>query len=223
MPGKALRRPKVRRVKHSGMDRPIHSHRVGTMHPNPIIEFQRWFQAAQSAGSKLPEAMTLATATRQGKPSARMVLLKGVSERGFTFFTNYESRKSRELDNNPYVALVFHWNTLERQVRVEGRVQKISPAESYEYFKTRPRGSRLAAWISDQSTPIPSRKFLENRMHELEVKFSGEDIPLPPFWGGYLVVPSRIEFWLGQPNRLHDRFSYSRLKNGKWKMVRLAP
>jgi pyridoxamine 5'-phosphate oxidase len=205
------------------MDRPIHPHRVGTLDPNPIIEFQHWFQAAHSAGLKLPEAMTLATATRQGKPSARMVLLKGVNERGFIFFTNYESRKSRELDDNPYAALVFHWNTLERQVRVEGRVQKISPAESYEYFKTRPRGSRLAAWISDQSTPIPSRKFLENRMRELELKFAGEDIPLPPFWGGYLVVPSRMEFWLGQPSRLHDRFSYSRLKNGKWKMVRLAP
>jgi pyridoxamine 5'-phosphate oxidase len=221
MPGKRVRSPGAKTI--VGLDRPIHSHRIGPLDPDPIVEFGKWFRAAQSAGINLPEAMTLATSTRHGKPSARMVLLKECNKRGLTFVTNYESRKCRELASNPYAALVFYWNAIDRQVRIEGRVEKLSKKESFAYFKMRPRGSRLAAWISDQSTPIPDRKYLEDRMQALEKKFPGEDIPLPPFWGGYRVIPSRFEFWLSRPNRLHDRFAYTKKKNGGWKVVRLAP
>ena len=165
--------------------------------------------------------MTLATATTDGVPSARIVLLKTFDSRGFVFFTNYESRKGSELRHNPRAALVFHWPKLERQVRIEGRVEQTSRDESQAYFDTRPRGSRIAAWASAQSERIESREALEQSAREIEERFGADAIPVPPFWGGYRVVPSRIEFWMGRANRLHDRFVYER--DGAWKQSRLAP
>jgi len=167
-------------------------------------------------------AMTLATVDQSGKPSTRTVLLKSVDERGFIFFTNYESRKGRELAENPNAALTFFWSDLERQICVAGTVTKLPVAESETYFKSRPRGSRLAAWASNQSDVIPDRAALEAKWRELEKKFPG-DIPLPPNWGGFILQPERIEFWQGRPSRLHDRFSYARQADGSWKLERLAP
>ena len=166
--------------------------------------------------------MTLATVDQDGKPSTRTVLLKSVDERGFIFFTNYDSRKGRELAENPNAALTFFWSDLERQVCVAGTVTKLPAAESESYFKSRPRGSRLAAWASNQSEPVPDRAALEAKWRELEKKFPG-DIPLPPNWGGYILKPERIEFWQGRPSRLHDRFRYARQADGSWKIERLAP
>jgi pyridoxamine 5'-phosphate oxidase len=192
---------------------------------NPILQFQKWFgQAATALAEKDLDAnaATLATADKKGKPSARVVLLKGVDARGFTFFTNYDSRKGRELAENPNASLVFHWQQLERQVCVAGSVEKVSREESEKYFKTRPRGSRLAAWASNQSDSVADRAALEAKWNEMERKFPDE-VPLPPNWGGYVLRPERIEFWQGRPSRLHDRFQYTRQKNNSWRLERLAP
>jgi pyridoxamine 5'-phosphate oxidase len=178
--------------------------------PDPIRQFQLWLNDAFEAKIPLAEAMTLATATPDGKPSARMVLLKQVDENGFVFFTNYRSAKARQLDSNPYAALVFYWNQLERQVRVEGTVAKVSAQESSDYFQTRPRESQIGAWASDQSEVISSRDVLEQRAKELETLYCDREIECPEHWGGYRVTPERIEFWKGRIGRLHDRILYHR-------------
>lgn len=189
---------------------------------DPIELFREWFDAARRAGLFLPEAMTVATATPQGAPSARMMLLKGVEAGAFVFFTNYESRKAGELAANPRAALVFHWAVLERQVRVEGRIERLSAAESEAYFQTRPRGSRVGAWASAQSRPLADRAQLQARVREHEAKFHGGEVPLPPFWGGYRLLPDRIEFWQGRLDRLHDRLRFERDGSG-WRSTRLYP
>jgi pyridoxamine 5'-phosphate oxidase len=190
---------------------------------DPIIQFEKWLQQALAANLTEPTAMTLATADREGRPSARIVLLKGVDGRGFTFFTNYESRKGGELTENPNAALVLFWAELERQVCIAGTVSKVSREESAKYFNSRPKGSRLAAWVSSQSEAIANREVLETRANELQAKYPGEEVPLPPYWGGYCLAPTRIEFWQGRPNRLHDRFQYLRQPDGQWKIERLSP
>jgi pyridoxamine 5'-phosphate oxidase len=190
--------------------------------PDPIALFTAWFDEAKRTGIYLPEAMTAATATRDGHPSARLVLLKGHDERGFVFYTNYESRKAEELAENPRAALVFHWPTLQRQVRIEGAVSKISAEESDAYFRTRPRGSQLSAWASKQSAVLETRDQLEQRFREYEGQFSGSRVSLPPFWGGYRVVAERMEFWQGRINRLHDRICYVREGAG-WTRYRAYP
>jgi len=194
---------------------------------DPIAQFKKWFD--QAAATQMPEkpgdvnAMTLATADKQGRPSARIVLLKGVDERGFIFFTNYDSRKGHELSENPNAALVFYWPDFERQVSVAGTVTRLPPQESQAYFETRPRGSRLAAWASKQSEVLPDRATLEETWRRLQAQYPGEEVPCPPFWGGYVVAPTRIEFWQGRPNRLHDRFRYSKNADGHWLIERLSP
>jgi pyridoxamine 5'-phosphate oxidase len=189
---------------------------------DPIELFREWFAAARRAGIFLPEAMTVATATPDGVPSARMMLLKGVEAGSFVFFTNYESRKAGELAANPRAALVFHWAVLERQVRVEGTVERLPPGESEVYFRTRPRGSRIGAWASKQSRPLADRAELEARVREHDARFAGGEVPLPPFWGGLRLVPERIEFWQGRLDRLHDRLRFER-DGGSWRTVRLYP
>jgi pyridoxamine 5'-phosphate oxidase len=212
---------------------------------NPLAQFESWFRDAtgeqsQSRWWKIGialyklwsailnhrpadiNAMTLATVDKSGRPSTRTVLLKSVDERGFIFFTNYDSRKGRELAENPNAALTFFWPDLERQVCVAGTVTKLPVAESKNYFKSRPRGSRLAAWASNQSDVIPDRAALESKWRELEQKFP-DDVPLPPNWGGFILKPERIEFWQGRPSRLHDRFNYTRQPDNSWKLERLAP
>ena len=193
-----------------------------TFHPDPIQQFRRWFRAVERAGIPEPNAMTLATAARNGRPSARMVLLKGIDERGFLFFTNYESRKGRELAANPRGALVFYWRAVHRQVRVTGRVSKLPAAESDAYFANRPLGSRLAAAASRQSSVIPSRATLETRFAQLDTWYPGDGPPRPINWGGYRVHPNEIEFWQQGPNRLHDRLRY-RKRRGGWILERLSP
>jgi pyridoxamine 5'-phosphate oxidase len=195
----------------------------GELAADPLEQFGRWLGEAQSAGLLEPEAMTLATATPDGRPSARMVLLRGWDERGFVFYTNYHSRKARQLEANPRAALVFYWVELDRQVRLEGRVERVSAAESDAYFRSRPRDSRLSAWASPQSEVITSREFLEERMRLLAAQYLGQEVPRPPHWGGFRLLPDRIEFWQGRPNRLHDRFCYRRLDTGQWQLERLAP
>ncbi len=189
---------------------------------DPVELFEEWFAAAREAGILLPESMALATATPDGVPSVRMVLLKQVDDRGFVFYTNYESRKAAELDANPRASVCFHWAVLERQVRVAGTVVRVSKEESEEYFATRSRGSRIGAWASRQSEPLPSRQELEARVKEYDAKFSGEDVPLPPFWGGYLLRPDTIEFWQGKADRLHERLRFRRAGGG-WDTDRLYP
>jgi pyridoxamine 5'-phosphate oxidase len=189
---------------------------------HPVQLFRDWFAQAEAAGAPLPEAMTLATADPDARPSARTVLLKGVDERGFVFFTNYESRKGRELSSNPTAALVFHWHMEpRRQVLVQGRVERVSREESEAYFATRPRGSRLAALISRQSEPLESRQQLEQAFAQAELSF-GEDVPLPDHWGGYVLVPETIEFWESRPNRLHERLRYTRQADG-WTLDHISP
>lgn len=190
---------------------------------DPLDLFGAWWSAAEEAGLLLPEAMALATATAEGRPSVRMVLLKQVDERGFQFFTNYGSRKARELDSNPFASLCFHWAVLQRQVRVSGRVQRVSTAESTEYFRTRGRGSRLGAWASRQSELLSDRSVLEERVRKYEAQYTGREVPLPPFWGGYRLVPDRIEFWQGRSDRLHDRVLFERAEARPWSVTRLYP
>ena len=193
-----------------------------TIDRDPIKQFQIWFNDAVAAKLPMPEAMTLATATPDGKPSARMVLLKQVDHDGFVFFTNYLSAKAEQLDANPYAALVFYWSQLDRQVRVEGSVVKTSAQESREYFSTRPRESQIGAWASAQSQAIGSREVLEQRAHELEELYSEREVDCPEHWGGYRLKPDRIEFWKSRIGRLHDRILYQRNGAG-WTITRLAP
>jgi pyridoxamine 5'-phosphate oxidase len=191
--------------------------------PDPIVQFGHWYREAEEAGLFQPDAMMLATATRDGIPSARMVLLKGFDDRGFSFFTNYGSHKARELDENPRAALVVYWPELRHQVRVTGRVERLPQDESEAYFRTRPLGSRLAAWASRQSRVIRNREVLEGEYRRLEAEYAGREVPLPPFWGGFRVVPDSVELWMGRPNRLHDRLRYSRRPDGSWTIERLSP
>jgi pyridoxamine 5'-phosphate oxidase len=193
------------------------------MSSDPIALFKEWQDEAAAGGVTLPEAMTLATADEAGRPSARTVLLKGVDERGFVFFTNYESRKGRQLAQNPHAALTFLWHTEpRRQVLVTGTVEKVPRAESEAYFATRDAGSRLGAWASRQSSPLGSREELENAFTEAEGRF-GEDVPLPDWWGGYVLRPETIEFWESRPSRLHERVRYGRRADGSWETTLLAP
>ncbi len=191
--------------------------------PDPIVQFEKWFAEALAAGLKEPNAMTLATASSDGVPSARLVLLKGVDQRGFVFFTNYESGKGRELAANPRAALVFYWPELERQVRISGDVTQTSGEESDKYFQSRPTGSQLGAWASRQSEKIAGRTILEDRLADLQIQYDGKPVPRPPHWGGYRVRPRLIEFWQGRPNRLHDRLRYTRDAAGSWRLERLSP
>jgi pyridoxamine 5'-phosphate oxidase len=190
---------------------------------DPFAQFGRWFEEAQAATPAMPEAMTLATATSDGNVSARVVLLKGYDRRGFVFYTNYHSRKASQIHDNPRASIVFWWSALERQVRVEGAVVRTTEQESDEYFASRPRGSQLGAWASDQSRAIPDRGDLEARVAEMSVTYKDVPIPRPPHWGGYRLIPFAFEFWQGRADRLHDRFAY-RLRDAKdWTIERLAP
>jgi pyridoxamine 5'-phosphate oxidase len=190
---------------------------------DPLRQFEMWLQEAAAANLPEPNAMTLATATPDGQPSARMVLLKGFDASGFTFFTNYESRKGRELAANPRAALLFFWPQLQRQVRIEGTVERVSESESDAYFRSRPLGSRLSAWASAQSEVIADRAVLEERVRDLMQRFPDGDVPCPPYWGGYRVRPVTIEFWQGRPDRLHDRLRYQRVQPEGWCIERLSP
>ena len=189
---------------------------------DPFVLFDRWFADARNAGIYLPESMTVATATLDGAPSARQVLLKAWGPNGFVFYTNYESRKAEDLAANPRAALLLHWATLHRQVRIEGAVERTSTEESEAYHRSRPRGSRIAAWASRQSAVVSGRDELERRFREEAAAHQGEDVPLPPFWGGYRVRAERIEFWQGRANRMHDRLLFRRA-DGDWQVVRLSP
>ena len=191
--------------------------------PNPFKQFEQWFQAATEAEPVLPEAVSLATATREGRLSSRMVLLKDFDERGFVFYTNYESRKGIELAENPNAALVFYWRQLERQICITGTVSRVSREESEAYFRTRPRGSQIGALTSSQSQVVASREVLENRFQQLMAEYEGREIPLPSYWGGYRLSPATIEFWQGRSDRLHDRFLYQRQSGGPWQLERLSP
>jgi pyridoxamine 5'-phosphate oxidase len=190
---------------------------------DPFRQFEKWFQEAEAAKIPEPNAMTLATATREGRPSARTVLLKGLDGRGFVFYSNYESRKGREIAANPQVTLVFPWIAIERQVIIEGTLTKVAREESEAYFYSRPRASQLGAWVSQQSSIITGRAVLEEAMKALEKKYAGLEVPAPPNWGGWRVAPETVEFWQGRRSRLHDRLRYRRGKDGEWTVERLAP
>ena len=197
--------------------------RRAELDPDPMAQFAKWFKQAQEAGLAEPGAMILSTADKSGHPSARTVLLKVVDQRGFIFFSYGESRKSREMGWNPNAALVFHWPDLDRQVCIAGTVTRIGAVESEKYFSSRPREIRLAAWVSNQSEPIPNRALLEKRLAAVIAKFPGEEIPPPPTWTGFCVAPHRLEFWQGRTDRLNDRFEYLKLLDNSWQIERLAP
>jgi pyridoxamine 5'-phosphate oxidase len=190
---------------------------------DPIAQFGVWFQQALDADLLEPNAMTLATATPEGKPTARIVLLKGVDPRGFVFYTNYESQKGQQLIANPYAALVFLWDKLERQIRIEGKVVKLDLEESTAYFQSRPKASQLGAWASDQSRVIPNREVLEQKLADLTTQYTNKTVPLPEHWGGFRVIPNRLEFWQGRPSRLHDRLVYDLQDDLSWQIKRLSP
>jgi pyridoxamine 5'-phosphate oxidase len=200
-----------------------HGLRRADLHSDPLQQFGAWFAAALAADIRDVNAMSLATATPDGKPSVRIVLLKGFDEHGFAFFTNYDSQKGREIDSNPHAALVFYWVQLERQIRISGAVERTSREDSAAYFHSRPVGSRLGAWASKQSEVIDARQILDARLTEMTERFENGDVSLPPHWGGYRVKPDMFEFWQGRPNRLHDRFRYLRQADGTWLIDRLAP
>jgi pyridoxamine 5'-phosphate oxidase len=190
---------------------------------SPLLQFQKWLDEAVDFGINEPFAMCLSTVSSEGKPSSRIVLLRGMFNQGFEFFTNYESRKGLDIQNNPFVSLNFLWLDQARQVRIEGKAQKLSKARSEEYFNSRPEESKISAWASPQSRVLQNRDELEKLVAEKETHFKNKEIPKPDFWGGYVVIPEMIEFWQGRENRLHDRFRYSLLKDGSWKIERLAP
>ena len=194
-----------------------------TFSPDPIAQFRAWHERARVTNARDPDAMALATANEDWRPSVRMVLLRGYDAGGFLFFTNYESRKGGELRTNPQAALLWYWPELDRQIRVEGTVERASSEESASYFSTRPRESQLAAWASPQSRVVEDRDGLERRMAELADRYRGAPVPRPDHWGGFRVRHDRIEFWLGRPHRLHDRLCYSRSSDGTWQLARLAP
>lgn len=191
--------------------------------PKPIDQFRLWFEQARGAGVDEPNALSLATVDERGRPSQRMVLLKAFDEKGLVFFTNYRSRKAKHLAENAAASILFPWIQLERQLIVEGDCEKISTLQSLKYFSSRPRGSRLGAWVSDQSSVISSRKILEMKLEEMKRKFGEGEIPLPDFWGGFRLKPRRFEFWQGRPSRLHDRFEYVKDEKGNWTAARLSP
>lgn len=205
------------------------NYKLGSLHhedldDNPMTQFEQWINDAISAKVKEPNAMTLATVNKDGGASARIVLLKGIKPDGFIFYTNYESRKGQELDHNPKAALVFNWLELERQIRIEGTVKKISAEDSAAYFHSRPQGSQIGAWCSPQSQVIENRTVLDENLEKYTSKFEAiKEVPLPPFWGGYILQPNLIEFWQGRSSRLHDRFEYKKVENGRWERNRLAP
>ncbi len=191
--------------------------------PSPFRQFQLWFEQALAAQLLEPNAMTLATVTAEGKPHARIVLLKGFDDRGFAFYTNFDSQKGQELTQNPHAALVFLWKDLERQVRVTGKIEQVAAVEADQYYHSRPLGSQLGAWASPQSEVIPDRQFLVDRMAQFTAQYQNKEIPRPANWGGFRVVPSEIEFWQGRPSRLHDRLRYQLQPAGTWQIDRLAP
>ena len=190
---------------------------------DPVVQFEDWFAYACESVPMDPNAVFLATVDNQNRPSTRTVLLKYFDENGFVFFTNYESKKAAHIADNPHVALLFFWSDAARQVKIRGKAERISAAETLKYFVSRPRGSQIGAWVSAQSSVISSRSLLENKFQEIKTKFRNKEVPLPSFWGGYRVVPYEIEFWQGRRNRLHDRFQYTRQDDGRWEIERLAP
>jgi pyridoxamine 5'-phosphate oxidase len=189
---------------------------------NPFLQFNKWFDETLNTGISMPEAMVLTTANAKGASSTRTVLLKETNESGFVFFTNYSSRKAKEIGGNPQSSLLFYWKELERQVRIEGIIEKTSREKSEEYFSSRPRESQISAWVSEQSAKVPNREFLDRKFKELENKFDGKKIPLPDYWGGYRLVPNYFEYWQARENRLHDRICY-KIKDEGWEIFRLAP
>ena len=195
---------------------------IEDLNANPIFQFESWFEDAKKS-EPIPTAMSLSTVNNNGEPTLRTVLLKLFDRKGFVFFTNYKSRKADNITNNPNVAVLFNWVALERQVRITGVAEKIKTKESIKYFMSRPRGSQLGAWVSDQSSVLSSRKILELKLEEMKRKFSDGEIPLPDFWGGYRIIPKTYEFWQGRPNRLHDRFIYTKQGNAPWRIDRIAP